>query len=123
MYMLYSILFVYLQLIITMSMKSVNVHQSAEMFTWNMRANFSISKPFIDKYAYGCEFICLNDHGLYNSELYKFDEMYPDYASHAKASKHLKETNMGRKRGYGGCAIQGVQADHKPTFWIITTQP
>ena len=103
--MLYSTLTIFLQLLTIMSMKSVNVYQTMEMFTWNMRANFNISRPFIDKYAHGCEFICLNDHGLYNSELYKFDQMYPDYASHAKASKHLNEINLGRKRGFGGCAI------------------
>ena len=81
------------------------VNETFSLFTWNMRANYSIAKPFITKYGYGCEFICLNDHGLFESELYKIENMYNDYSGHAKASKHLNNSDLGKRRGYGGCAV------------------
>ena len=98
---------VFVCLIITLIniMCSTNVEKSLTFFTWNMRANFSISKPYLAKYAYGCDFVCLNDHGLYESELYKVEDLYSDYTCLAKSSKHLQAINLGNKRGIGGCAL------------------
>ena len=82
-----------------------NVNESLSFFTWNLRANFPISKPFLIEFAYGCDFICLNDHGLYDSELHKIEDLFPDYTSHAKASRHLNNQSFGHSRGFGGCAL------------------
>ena len=72
-----------------------NVNESLSFFSLNLRANFSIAKPYLSEHAYGCDFICLNDHGLYKSELHKIDNLYPEYTSLPKANKHFKDRNFG----------------------------
>ena len=88
-----------------MTSSNNNTVNNISFFAWNTRANLSVSKPFIDKNAYGCDFICLSDHGLFECEKHKLLDFYSDYECLPKFSKHLKNIDFNTKKGVGGCAL------------------
>ena len=81
------------------------ISEDISIFSWNVRSNFNISKPYLELHASVCDLICISDHGLYECELHKLDNILDQYTGMGKSSKHLSNMNLGKKRGFGGCAI------------------
>ena len=72
---------------------------------WNMSCMFPVAGPYLNTILSGTDVLALSEHGLYPCELYKLNNVSPDYISMAKSSRQLSDNNFGSGRGVGGSAI------------------
>ena len=79
---------------------------SITITAWNMRT-LSCARPLINELVneYKADILCLSEHRLYNSELYKLSKLGIGYEVHAKASHDLNDNYLIRKPGHYSVAI------------------
>ena len=70
-----------------------------------MDCRFNCAGPYIHKLMNLSDILILNEHGLYNCEMYKINEIHQTYRGFGKASHRLNDTLHGKVLGHGGCAI------------------
>ena len=73
---------------------------------WNMNhVNLRCAKPYLNILMNEYSILAISEHGLYNCELYRLDDINPNFKSLAKSSSALKDANFGKAPGHGGCAL------------------
>ena len=71
---------------------------------WNMRTLRSAA-PYINKLMSTSDILILSEHRLYNSEMYKLNELNTDYVYYGKASHDLNDKALTRMPGHCGIAM------------------
>ena len=72
---------------------------------WNMQRKFRTGKYYAKYLCNTSDFVALSEHGLYECELNKLEDIHPGYMGFGKEDKHLKNENFGKVNGYNGCAL------------------
>ena len=84
---------------------SHNLKESISVSSWNLGCRFECAGPYLHKIMNKSDIVVLNEHGLYECELYKLDHIHPHFTALGKSSHRLKNVDHGKKFGHGGCAI------------------
>ena len=82
-----------------------NVVNRLRIGAWNMHCNTDIAGPYLNEMAKYCQIIATSEHGLYENQLHKLDNMVPGYKSFALPSAHLDVSSSSNRPGIGGTAI------------------
>ena len=90
---------------IQLTYNMANDKHCISMSSWNIGCRFNCAGPYLHELLNMSDIIVLNEHGLYDCELYKLDHIHPNFTSMGKASHRLNDIDHGKKMGHGGCAI------------------
>ena len=71
---------------------------------WNSRG-LTASKSYLNELMQDSDIVCLSEHCLYNSQLYRLGEINQDFAYSAKSSSDLNDAMCNSKPGHCGVAI------------------
>lgn len=71
---------------------------------WNMRSLQSGS-PYLKELMLSNDIIAVSEHGLYNCQLWKVNELHCQFNSIAKSCKTLNDNDCGTKVGHSGVAL------------------
>ena len=73
--------------------------------TWNMKCNFEIAGNYLGKLKSHAQIILIQEHGLFPCEIPKLRTCLKGYDGIGIHSAQLKDSEIGKRRGIGGCGI------------------
>ena len=73
--------------------------------TWNMKCNFEIAGEYLKKLKSQAKIILIQEHGLFSCEIPKLRTVLKGYDGIGVHSTQLMDTELGKRKGIGGCAI------------------
>ena len=72
---------------------------------WNMQCKFRTAKVYAKELCSSSDFLAVSEHGLYECEVTKLENIHRDYMGFGKSDKNLKNENFGKVKGYNGCGL------------------
>ena len=73
--------------------------------SWNMQCKIGTGKPYAQLLCSKSDFLAISEHGLYECELYKLENIHPNFMGFGKSDKNLKNSDFGKVKGYNGCGL------------------
>ena len=72
---------------------------------WNMQCKTRVGKPYAKELCSTSDFLAISEHGLYECELSKLENLHRDFMGFGKADRNLDNKNFGKIKGYNGCGL------------------
>ena len=82
-----------------------NIREHLSIGTWNMKCNFAIAGEYLKKLKSHAQVILIQEHGLFPCEIPKLQTCLKGYDGIGIHSAQLKDSEIGKRRGVGGCGI------------------
>ena len=73
--------------------------------SWNMQCKMRSGKTYAKELCNSADFLAISEHGLYECEMQKLENIHRDFMGFGKADRHLDNKNHGKVKGYNGCGI------------------